>query len=65
MEEQTMAFPDPGMTIDPEHTALVLTDPQNDFLSSEGVTWGMVGENVTDNNIVENIESLLNRDSNR
>lgn len=54
-----MALPDPGMTIDPEHTALVLTDPQNDFLSPEGVTWGMVGKNVTDNNTVEHIDSLL------
>ena len=54
-----MALPDPGMNIDPEHTALVLTDPQNDFLSPEGVTWGMVGKNVTENNTVENIESLL------
>ncbi len=33
--------------------------PQNDFLSPDGVTWGMVGQNVTDNNTVENIESLL------
>ena len=40
-------------------TALVLTDPQNDFLSPDGVTWGMVGESVTENNTVENIESLL------
>lgn len=54
-----MALPNPGMTVDPEHTALVLTDPQNDFLSPEGVTWGMVGKNVTDNNTVANIESLL------
>jgi len=42
-----------------ENTALVITDPQNDFLSPEGVTWGMVGENVTANNTVENIESLF------
>lgn len=54
-----MALPNPGMTIDPERTALVLTDPQNDFLSPEGVTWGIVGENVTENHTVENIESLL------
>ena len=40
-------------------TALVITDPQNDFLSPEGVTWGMVGENVTENNTVENIEALF------
>jgi nicotinamidase-related amidase len=42
-----------------EHTALVLTDPQNDFLSPDGVTWGVVGESVTENNTVENIETLL------
>ena len=40
-------------------TALVITDPQNDFLSPDGATWGMVGESVTENNTVENIESLL------
>ena len=54
-----MTLPDPGLPIDPERTALVLTDPQNDFLSPEGVTWGMVGKNVTDNTTVENIETLL------
>lgn len=52
-------LPDPGLTIDPERTALVLTDPQNDFLSPEGVTWGLVGKSVTANGTVENIESLL------
>ena len=52
-------LPDPGMTIDPENTALVVTDPQNDFLSPKGVTWGMVGKNVTEVNTVENIETLF------
>ena len=42
-----------------DDTALVITDPQNDFLSPEGATWGMVGENVTENNTVENIEALM------
>ncbi len=42
-----------------DDTALVITDPQNDFLSPEGVTWGLVGENVTENNTVENIEALF------
>ncbi len=42
-----------------DDTALVITDPQNDFLSPEGATWGMVGENVTENNTVQNIEALL------
>ena len=27
------ALPDPGMEIDPERTAVLITDPQNDFLS--------------------------------
>ncbi|MEM7349821.1 MAG: cysteine hydrolase [Acidobacteriota bacterium] len=40
-------------------TALVVTDPQNDFLSPDGVTWGMVGQSVTENNTVENIEALF------
>ncbi len=50
--------PDPGMVVD-DRTALVLTDPQNDFLSPDGVTWGVVGESVTANNTVANIETLL------
>lgn len=40
-------------------TAIVITDPQNDFLSPNGVTWGVVGESVTANNTVENIETLF------
>ena len=54
-----MALPDPGMVIDPERTALLVTDPQNDFLSPKGVMWGVVGESVTENNTVANIEALL------
>ncbi len=51
-------LPDPGFTID-EHTAIVITDPQNDFLSPKGVAWGVVGESVTKNNTVENLETLF------
>ncbi len=52
-------LPNPGMKIDRDRTALVVTDPQNDFLSPEGATWGLVGESVTENNTVEHIESLF------
>jgi nicotinamidase-related amidase len=52
-------LPDPGMEIDLTRTALVITDPQNDFLSPDGVTWGVVGESVTENQTVEHIEALL------
>ena len=47
------------MDIDPGSTALVITDPQNDFLSPEGVTWGLVGASVEANSTVANIESLF------
>lgn len=43
------ALPDPGMSIEPGRTALVITDPQNDFLSPDGVTWGVVGKSVEAN----------------
>ncbi len=45
--------------VDASDTALVITDPQNDFLSPEGVTWGMVGDSVTENKTVEHIEALF------
>ncbi len=53
------ALPDPGMEVVKGRTALVITDPQNDFLSPKGVAWGVVGKSVTDNNTVENIDSLF------
>ena len=52
-------LPNPGMEIVDGRTALVITDPQNDFLSEDGVTWGVVGKNVIANNTIENIEMLL------
>ena len=49
-----------GVLADPyADTALVITDPQIDFLSEDGVTWGVVGASVTENNTVENIGDLL------
>jgi len=52
-------LPNPGMSIDLARTALVITDPQNDFLSPQGVTWGVVGKSVEKNNTVEHIEQLF------
>jgi nicotinamidase-related amidase len=52
-------LPDPGMTIVEGRTALLITDPQNDFLSPDGVAWGVVGKSVTENNTVENIDTLF------
>lgn len=52
-------LPQVDMTIEPGRTALVVTDPQIDFLSPEGVTWGVVGESVTEQGTVDNIEQLF------
>ena len=55
----TAQLPNPGLEIDPSRTALVVTDPQNDFLSPNGVAWGVVGKSVEANHTVGNIEVLL------
>jgi nicotinamidase-related amidase len=47
------------MDISNSDTALVITDPQNDFLSPEGATWELVGKSVEENGTVEHIEQLL------
>lgn len=47
------------MTSNGRGVALVITDPQNDFLSRDGVTWELVGASVTENNTVENLATLL------
>ena len=47
------------MIVDPKDTALVITDPQNDFLSPDGVTWGLVGASVEENGTVAHIEELI------
>lgn len=52
-------LPMPGFEITQGNTAIVITDPQNDFLSPDGVTWGVVGKSVTDNRTVQNLEALF------
>lgn len=52
-------LPDPGFEIVQGRTALLVTDPQNDFLSPDGVTWGVVGKSIEANGTVDNIEQLF------
>ena len=52
-------LPNPGVQFIQGQTALLVTDPPNDFLSPSGVTWGVVGKSVIENNTVENIDTLL------
>jgi len=47
------------MQIDPPNTALVITVPQNDFLTEKGVMWGgVVGKSLQENHTTENIETF-------
>ena len=53
------ALPPSDMELNLARTAIVITDPQIDFLSPDGVTWEIVGASVTENNTVENIGRLM------
>ena len=52
-------FPRPGVDLKRGQFAVLITDPQNDFLSEKGVTWSVVGASVVKNRTRENIESLF------
>ena len=47
-----------GIEINPERTALLITDPQVDFLKPESVVWDKVGETVEENAVVEKLRRL-------
>ncbi|MEX6634526.1 isochorismatase family protein [Hyphococcus lacteus] len=59
MPPQNDGLPEPGFDITTDDTAIVITDPQNDFLSPDGVTWGVVGQSIIENGTVKNLESLF------
>ncbi|TDJ20808.1 MAG: cysteine hydrolase [Gammaproteobacteria bacterium] len=52
-------LPPSNMVLNIKRAALVVTDPQIDFLSPKGVTWGVVGESVKQHNTVENLRRLF------
>jgi nicotinamidase-related amidase len=53
------ALPDAGFVFDKPRAALVVIDPQNDFLSPDGAGWPFFGEGVTENNVVANLVQLF------
>ncbi len=61
MSDQTYneILPDPGFEIEPGRTAVVISDPQRDFLAEDGVVWQVVGASVQENNTVEHLAQLL------
>jgi len=52
-------LPSADLTLDLARTALVVIDPQVDFMSPEGRSWGVVGESVTEQNLVPNLVRLF------
>jgi nicotinamidase-related amidase len=52
-------LPPSNMELNVKRAALVVSDPQVDFLSPKGVTWGVVGESVQQHNTVENLRRLF------
>ncbi|MBK5096136.1 MAG: cysteine hydrolase [Gemmatimonadetes bacterium] len=60
-EQQTYddILPNPGLDVVMGRTAVVITDPQKDFLSEDGVVWGVVGASVVANNTVEHLRQLI------
>ena len=53
------ALPDAGFKLNHARAALVVTDPQVDFLSPKGVTWKVVGASVEHHGTVANIGRLF------
>ena len=50
-----MALPNPGLTLEPGRTALVLTDLQNDFLSPGGNGWALFADSYATVGAVEKV----------
>jgi nicotinamidase-related amidase len=55
VKEIVMGLPNPGLTLEPGRTALVLTDLQNDFLSPGGNGWALLAASYARNGTVENL----------
>lgn len=53
------ALPNTGFQLDLSRAALVIIDPQVDFLSENGVTWPFVGNCVTENGVVDHLGQLF------
>jgi biuret amidohydrolase len=54
-----MANENPVFMPEKSTTAVLITDPQNDFMSDTGKGWGLVGENVTRLNTNAHIKDLI------
>ena len=53
------SLPDAAFAFDRARAALVVIDPQNDFLSPDGAGWPVFGQGVTENHVVANLAKLF------
>lgn len=53
------ALEKPDMKLDVSRAALVVIDPQVDFMSPKSPAWPVVGESVTEHNVVPNLVKLF------
>ena len=58
-EPEAYGLPRKGITLNSKTAALVVVDPQVDFLSPQGIGWEVFKDSITENNTVENLEALF------
>ena len=58
-DPESPALPPVDMALDLERAALLVTDPQIDFLSPKGAAWGAFGESITEHDTVANLRRLF------
>ena len=58
-EPEAYGLPHKGITLNNKEAALVVVDPQNDFLSPQGIGWEVFKNSIIENNTVENLETLF------
>jgi nicotinamidase-related amidase len=49
----------PHSPMDRDRTALVITDPQNDFLAESGIAYGLFADNLRELGTIDNLERLF------
>jgi nicotinamidase-related amidase len=58
-DPENPVLPPSTFVLDLQRAALVVVDPQNDFLHPEGVSWPFFGQSVTENGTVTHIGQLF------
>lgn len=58
-EPAVYGLPRNGIKFDKSKAALVVVDPQIDFLSPKGIGWAVLKDSILENNTVSNLEDLF------